>query len=355
LQIIYCLLFQAARSSISDKNRPTLHPVVHLSLLLRFEPEMMIQPSHLAASQDSVPVSVNTGRELMPADSTSQASDTITVCIRSSIADINSQDSTGILTTLYSSHHDDFPFLFTERNRISDEQATTNLKSHLKPGNELPPPLLHNDWIILVIFVATILFSLIRKSSVNFVAELEKFFLFRGIGEPSSKDIGALFNWDSTIKNLLSFLSLGLFGYIAATHYDVLPPVLPPLVSWLLIVLIIIAAVTLRHITCILAAFISDSRDTFNEYIISIYQFYRFSAFFILILTVLVIYTRLLPEEICFMGGLAAIGAMYLFRVLRLLFIFLNRGISLFYLILYLCALEILPVIISIKYISGLI
>jgi hypothetical protein len=316
---------------------------------------MMMQPSHLTARQDSVPVNVNAGREVMPEDSTKQASDTTTLCIRGSIADINFQDSTGILTTLYSSHQDDFPFLFTEKNRIIDAKEITNLVNHLKPGNEVPAPLLHNDWIIFVIFAATILFSLIRKSSVNFIAELEKFFLFRGIGEPSSKDIGGLFNWDSTIKNLLSFLSLGLFGFIAATHYDVIPPALPPLVAWLLIVLIIITMVTLRHIVCILAAFISDSRDTFNEYILSIYQFYRFSAFFILILSVLVIYTKVLPEEICFIAGLIAVGCMYLIRVLRLLFIFLNRGISLFYLILYLCALEILPVIISIKYISGLI
>jgi hypothetical protein len=46
---------------------------------------------------------------------------------------------------------------------------------------------------------------------------------------------------------------------------------------------------------------------------------------------------------------------MYLIRVIRLIIIFLNRNISIFYLILYLCALEILPVLIVIKYFTGLV
>ena len=46
---------------------------------------------------------------------------------------------------------------------------------------------------------------------------------------------------------------------------------------------------------------------------------------------------------------------MYSIRVIRLLIIFLNRNISIFYLILYLCALEILPVLIVVKYFTGLV
>ena len=54
-------------------------------------------------------------------------------------------------------------------------------------------------------------------------------------------------------------------------------------------------------------------------------------------------------------AGIIIIGLMYLIRVVRLLIIFLNRNISIFYLILYLCALEILPGLIIVKYFTGLV
>ncbi len=53
--------------------------------------------------------------------------------------------------------------------------------------------------------------------------------------------------------------------------------------------------------------------------------------------------------------GIIVLGILYLIRVLRLFVIFINRNISILYLILYLCALEILPILISVKYISGLV
>ena len=66
-------------------------------------------------------------------------------------------------------------------------------------------------------------------------------------------------------------------------------------------------------------------------------------------------YTRILPVRDFVEAGIIVLGFMYLVRVIRLLIIFLNRNISIFYLILYLCALEILPVLIVVKYFTGLV
>ena len=92
----------------------------------------------------------------------------------------------------------------------------------------------------------------------------------------------------------------------------------------------------------------------FTEYLLSIYQFYRFSASFIFVVTILISYTTIFPVKSYFTAGVIVLAILYLIRVIRLFIIFINKNISLFYLILYLCALEILPVLISVKYISGL-
>ena len=55
-----------------------------------------------------------------------------------------------------------------------------------------------------------------------------------------------------------------------------------------------------------------------------------------------------------FISVIIVLVTLYLIRIARLFIIFINKGISLFYLILYLCALEFLPVVICLKYISGL-
>ncbi len=150
----------------------------------------------------------------------------------------------------------------------------------LRPGEEIPYRPLHEDWIILIMLCAAYLFAIIRKSSGNILHGAERFFLFRGINEASSRDIGGLFTWESTIKNLTAFLILGLFGYSVAAYHNLLPSSISGMLLWLIFVIIVITAITLRHIICLVTGAVSDERDVFMEYLLSIYQFYRFSAIF---------------------------------------------------------------------------
>jgi hypothetical protein len=181
-----------------------------------------------------------------------------------------------------------------------------------------------------------------------------RFFLFRGINDASSRDIGGLFSWQSTILNLASFLIIGLFTYCFALFYDFLPAGITEINGYLISLGIIISAVTLRHLVCLLTGNISEERDVFRDYLAGVYQSYRLSAMILFVVIILLTYTLLLPSQVFLISGIIALGLMYLIRIVRLLIIFINRNISIFYLILYLCALEILPVGITVKYFTGL-
>jgi hypothetical protein len=117
---------------------------------------------------------------------------------------------------------------------------------------------------------------------------------------------------------------------------------------------VIITAVSLRHLVCLLIGVTSGEKEVFSEYLLGVYQFYRFSSSFIFVVLVVLTYTTIFPVKTCFSAGVIVIATLYMMRVIRLFIIFINKNISLFYLILYLCALEILPVVIAVKYISGL-
>jgi len=283
-----------------------------------------------------------------------EITDTTSVSRRNSISDVTFYDSTSIINSIGPVPLNKFPFLFIENNRHIQEEARAALVKQLRTGDEIPVRPFHADWIILIILFAAFMFAIVRKSTDSIFQGMERFFLFRGVNNPPARDMGGLFTWESTIRNLISFLILGLFGYSAASFLSLIPSSINGIIFWIISVSVVIGTVTLRHLLCLLTGEVSGEREVFTEYLLSIYQFYRFSALFIFVVIILVSYTKIFPVKSYFIAGETVLATLYLIRVIRLFIIFINKNISLFYLILYLCALEILPVLISVKYISGL-
>jgi hypothetical protein len=280
--------------------------------------------------------------------------DTTSVCTRNSIADVTFYDSNNLITMIKPGIGNRFLFIYTENNRLRNAEAKATLVKHLNPGQNIPLQPLHSDWIILIILISAFLYSYIRTTSKSLFPWIMRFFLFRGINDHSSRDVAGLFNWQSTILNFVSFLVVGLFGYCFAISYDIIPAGISGIKGYLIFFGIIVTAVTLRHITCLITGNMSGERDVFREYVIGVYQSYRISAMILLVIVVLLSYTILMPVKVYFTAGIIAFFIIYSIRVVRLLIIFINRKLSIFYLILYLCALEILPVGITVKYFTGL-
>jgi hypothetical protein len=337
-----------SRSDIQQDTIQVKNTVYQDSVVLATDSTLTIKSQHLADSAPRKPVYSRKPAVFV-------FSDTTAVCGRNGIADITFYDSNNIVYSIRSDSLKQFPFIFTEKTRqIQSEKRATIIK-HLKPGQVIPFQPLHDDWIIVIILIAGFLYSLVRKTSKSALPGITRFFLFRGINDPASRDIGGLFHWQSTILNLISFFIAGLYGYTCASYYDLIPSALIGINFWLICLGIIISAVTLRHIVCIVTGSISGERELFQEYLVGVYQFYRFSAIFFFILIILMSYTTFFPSSEYFLSGIIVLGIIYLFRIIRLLIIFINRNISIFYLILYLCALEILPVLITVKYFTGLV
>jgi len=307
--------------------------------------------SHPALANDTI---IHIIRRRLP-EPVVHITDTVSVCRRNSIGDVTFYDSGNLVTKVRPLHLDNFPFLFTEKGKQIVDSRKVALVKHLRAGDQIPDRTVHGDWIILIILFAAFLFVFIRKSWGNVLLGVERYFLFKGINDPSARDTGGIFTLDSTLKNLISFFILGLFAYNSASYNNLLPVSGSGILFWIISVLVIITAVTLRHIVCLLAGAISGEREVFMEYVSTIYQFYRFSALLIFLVTILMSYTAIFSLGQLFNAGVIIIAILYLIRVMRLFVIFINKNISLFYFILYLCALEILPIVISVKYISGLV
>ncbi|HLN20805.1 MAG TPA: DUF4271 domain-containing protein [Bacteroidales bacterium] len=276
--------------------------------------------------------------------------DTTLVCKRNSIADVTFYDSLSFVRTpgqfkttapIYN--------IASQAQQFSSERKES-LIIHLKEGN-----LLHHsegtDWILMILLFSSVLLSLVRPFSKNFQSAL-RFMFFRGIKDTEYGESGGLFHWQTTIQNFISFSVIALFIYHAVSFFGGSSP-MKGVIFWSLATASVIAAFTVRYIVCFVAGNLSGEREAFREYLTGIYQSYHIGALFLFIIVVLVSYTKIAPAGGLLITGFIWIGLVYILRVLRLLIIFINRNISVFYLILYLCALEILPVAIAIRYFSG--
>lgn len=298
--------------------------------------------------------SIKPARKIIIENPVAVTVDTTSVCSRNNIADVTFYDSANIVRQIIPGSYNRFPFVFTEINRTRDDQEKAILIKTLKPGEKIPEKLLHDDLVIMIVFSAAFLFSLVRSASKSFIPDFTRFFLFRGINEPSSRDIGGLFHWHSTIINFISFSIIALFVSLYAIFNNLVPSGATVITVWLGSFGIIIAAVTIRHALCLIIGNISDANEVFREYLVGIYQSYRYGSLILFIVIVLLSYTTFLSVNAYFICGLFTLVILYLIRVIRLFIIFINRNISIFYLILYLCALEILPVVVLFKYFTGL-
>jgi hypothetical protein len=280
--------------------------------------------------------------------------DTITECRRNGIADVTFYDSTNFIINIGSGIYEKFPFQFLERGRKINDAERVSLMKSLKPGLSVPVNFMHDDWIILVVILAVSLYSVIWTSYKKNINLITRFLFFRGISEPSAHESGGFFYWQSTLSNLNTFLIIGLFIYSSGLFFGFVPHSNNKIIYWLIAVAVIIVVVTLRHFICVIVGRISGENEAFRDYLVSIYTSYRLSAMILLFAVILALYTEILSTGVIFISGVVAFGLMYLIRIIHLSIIFINRNISIFYLILYLCALEFLPVVISIKYFTGL-
>ena len=271
--------------------------------------------------------------------------------------DISSYGEKETTDTIQKSYFDSVngvQFQFVQKNDELLYGQKEYIEKSLRNGEKLPAIPFRNDWIIGIIILSIILFSIVHASTKTLFSTIGKFFLFRKTMKGETKTT-KLFQWESILLNTSSFFIISIFAYFAVSYNGVISGNLSGFKIWLFSMGIIVTALILRHFICIITGLISNSTEIFNNYINTVYQVYRFAGFFLFIVMILFFYTPLINAKSCFIIGCTVIAILYLIRVLRLFLLFMNNKISIFYLILYLCALEFLPVLISIRYFSGLI
>lgn len=220
-------------------------------------------------------------------------------------------------------------------------------------GIPLADDILRSEWFFLLLILPVLVYIFVSLNERYSLLEIIKIVFSNKFAQSIYRNITPGVQISRLMLGALSIISIATFIMIVELHFDIAFNNLKPQILWLINLLFISLAIGLRYILIIVVGYVTRTTDAFSEYFFNISSGYKLIGILLMFLNFLISYLVSIPDVYIIFFSFLIISVILLFRTIRLVYIFLIRRFSLFYLILYLCALEIIPALIFIKYLSG--
>jgi hypothetical protein len=207
------------------------------------------------------------------------------------------------------------------------------------------------DFSFILLSVCLLLLTLLtifgRKSMVSGLATLS----FRRQPDMPVPGTSEVISWPPILRNLFTIFNVSLFASVSLLLTNTIrqESAAASITLTAIIAGSFLAALMLRHLTCIILAETTGLKSAYREYMNIIYNTWFADAIILFILNALILFAPVSNPVPFIWSGIIITAIFLIVRGLRLLAIFLNRHTSISYFILYLCALEILPVLVILK------
>lgn len=210
-----------------------------------------------------------------------------------------------------------------------------------------------SDWLFGILILPLLLIVIVSATPKSHPAKLFRTVFHLTYSSAIFRSQGALNLPMAITEWLITLTSLSTLFYFTQITFSFYPFCFTGPLLWLTDLALISLWVSARSVITVLAGQISGQKELFREYLFNISSFFKFAAFIIAPLNFLVSYLDIIPVTITVTAAIAVVGITLLLREMRLASLFVKGRFSIFYLILYLCALEIGPLLIFVKYLSG--
>lgn len=232
-----------------------------------------------------------------------------------------------------------FKYSFTEQD-IKDKVTQREIKIAETTANT-------NDWITWVLIGLFLLIGWSRLFFKKYFSLLFKSLFFLSYAEEIYHDKNPLTTRVSMALNINYFIILGIFSYQLYVFYgNEFIDIQNTMLISLLFSAFFIAWYIWNAIFSGLVGSLFEVSETYNKYLYN-YNLHR-KVIGIIIFPLAIIIQFIAPEfrEPFFKAGIILFGILYFTHIIRGLQIFVKDNVSIFHLILYLCALEFLPLIV---------
>ncbi|MFP4620012.1 MAG: DUF4271 domain-containing protein [Bacteroidales bacterium] len=231
-------------------------------------------------------------------------------------------------------------------------------KTKTEQIKELPIPRTHNgdyDWVTYILIATFLLIGWTRLFFFRYFVSLMKSFHSYNYASSLYYGQNSLTIRASFLLNLTFFLTAGTFLFQCMNYYEVSIPSLNPLAQFLVFSTFFLAWHIWNYLSTGFIGIVFLRQKSFQEYFHN-YNLYR-KILGVSLFPVIIVLQYISPEykPLIMVFGMVIFGFLYFTHILRGLLIFIKKNVSIFYLILYLCALEFLPLLILYKvFIRGL-
>lgn len=156
------------------------------------------------------------------------------------------------------------------------------------------------------------------------------------------------------IQYVFYVLSLAFMLYFLELRYEIRPYELQNgllfLFNMALLALLFLGRIVLHNI----AGFLFNQLKIVREYLYNIFVFNKLSGLVVLPLMFLMVYTRGLMQDIVIWTSYCILLAIFLLRLIRGMVFSYRKDVLSFYMFLYLCALEIAPIVLIYRWLEGI-
>ncbi|MFP4555555.1 MAG: DUF4271 domain-containing protein [Bacteroidales bacterium] len=228
-------------------------------------------------------------------------------------------------------------------------------QSHLKPlsNTDIKPinePDRELDWILWPIVLLVILAGTLKVFFLEYIVSFFRSSIFFFIARKLKHESSVIWTRITLLLDWLFILSMPMAGVLMLEYWS--PSITLPENSMHLYFYLIVGVIgfrVFRFITTKAIGAISKNTNAMDSlyYHQSLYP--RILGMLLVPLMVLFAYTNESLKPLFFYLIIITLSLGLLYRTLRTFQVFINKGISMFYLFLYLCALEIIPVLVIFK------
>jgi hypothetical protein len=209
------------------------------------------------------------------------------------------------------------------------------------------------DWLIAIVIGSLVILAWFKLFFNKFFDQVMISMWNFQLGSKFLRDQSIFSRRVGLILNINFLLILGLFIYLVFAHFNINPLSLKPFPAYLIYTGMLTILLLIRYILTSLTGWIFNQEVYFREYLYHILIIYKNIGivFIPIVFCIAYIQENLRIYFIIFALALLALG--YLFRFVKGFQLIIKKDVLIFYLILYLCTLEIMPVLFYYKLFSG--
>ncbi len=238
---------------------------------------------------------------------------------------------------------------------IKNEKTIPIRKIKLTTGKKIPTEILINpnplvininNWQIITLLITIILLGISKAFSSTRFKQSIKALMKYSIAQEINREEKVFFHRANLLFSLIHLLAAGLlifhlietfrFQYLEMNHF----------MFFLLIIGGLIGTYIIKYLTSKILFFILNDTSIASEYIFNVSLYNNLFGVLLIPMLIIIYFSSIDSASIFIYAVLPLSVFVFLLRLVRLFFIGKGKGISYFYIFLYICTLEILPLVV---------